>query len=165
MAFPIVFRPGRSQLTGDPFWSSVDRLVEDLWRSNAAQTQAAGFSPRLEVVERPNEFVVSAELPGIEEKAVDVEVHGNVLTLRGEKRVEKSEEQEGRHFTERVYGEFRRSIELPVDVQADKATASFKNGVLTIHLPKAEAAKVRHIPVNGGRAESVAAEAGEKSRR
>jgi len=147
MAFPIVFRPGRS-LVGDPFWSSVDRLVEDLWRSNAAQAAAAGFSPRLEVVERNSEFVVTAELPGVDEKDFQIEVHGNVLTIRGEKRTEESGEREGRHFTERVYGAFRRSIELPLEVQGDKASASFKNGVLTIALPKAEAAKVRHIPVS-----------------
>jgi len=70
-----------------------------------------------------------------------------VLTLRGEKRSEQTGEREGRHFTERVYGEFRRGIELPVEVSSEKASASFKNGVLTVTLPKAEASKVRHIPV------------------
>ncbi len=100
MAFPIVFRPGRSfmQDSGDPLWSSVDRLVEDLWRNNAAQA-AAGFAPRLEVVERENEYLVTAELPGLEEKDFQIEVHGNVLTLRGEKRSEQSGEEKGRHFT------------------------------------------------------------------
>src|SRR5512144_2999506 len=148
MAFPIVFRPGRSlaQNGGDPFWSSVDRLVEDLWRGNPAP--AAAFAPRLEVVERENEYLVTAELPGLEEKDFQIEVHGNVLTSRGEKRSETSGEQKGRHFSERVYGEFRRSIELPVEVSSEKASAAFKNGVLTVTLPKAETAKVRHIPVN-----------------
>lgn len=137
MAFPIVFRPGRS----------LDRLVEDLWRTSAVPT-APGFAPRLEVVEQESEFLVTAELPGLEEKDFQLEVHGNVLTLRGEKRSETSGEQKGRHFTERVYGEFRRAIELPVEVASDKASASFKNGVLTVTLPKAETAKVRYIPVN-----------------
>jgi HSP20 family protein len=126
----------------------VDRLVEDLWRSNAAQSAAAGFAPRLEVVERENEYLVTAELPGLEEKDFQIEVHGNVLTVRGEKRSETTGEQKGRHFSERVYGEFRRAVELPVEVSSDKASASFKNGVLTVTLPKAETAKVRHIPVN-----------------
>jgi HSP20 family protein len=149
MAFPIVFRPGRSfvQNSGDPLWSSVDRLVEDLRRNNAAQGPA-GFAPRLEVVERENEYLVTAELPGLEEKDFQIEVHGNVLTVRGEKRGEQSGEEQGRHFSERVYGAFRRGIELPVEVSSEKASASFKNGVLTVTLPKAEAAKVRHIPVN-----------------
>ena len=150
MAFPIVFRPGRSfaQSSGDPLWSSVDRLVEDLWRGGAAQTAVAAFAPRLEVFEHENEYLVTAELPGLEEKDFQIEVHGNVLTLRGEKRSEQSGEEKGRHFSERVYGEFRRGIELPVEVSSDKASASFKNGVLTVTLPKAETAKVRHIPVN-----------------
>jgi HSP20 family protein len=146
MAFPIVFRPGRSfvQSGGDPFWSSVDRFVEDLRGAPAA----ASFAPRLEVVERENEYLVTAELPGLEEKDFQIEVHGNVLTIRGEKRSERTGEEKGRHFSERVYGEFRRSIELPVEVASDKASAAFKNGVLTVTLPKAETAKVRHIPVN-----------------
>lgn len=150
MAFPIVFRPGRSLAhnPGEPFWSSVDRLVEDLWRNNAAQSAAVAFAPRLEVVERENEYLVTAELPGLEEKDFQIEVHGNVLTLRGEKRSETSTEEKGRHFSERVYGAFRRAIELPVEVSSDKASASFQNGVLTVTLPKAETAKVRHIPVN-----------------
>jgi HSP20 family protein len=147
MAFPIVFRPGRSLPShgANPIWSSVERLFEDLQRGDVAA--ASAFVPRLEVVEREGEFVVTAELPGLEEKDFQVEVHANVLTLRGEKRSEQTGEREGRHFTERVYGEFRRGIELPVEVQSEKVSASFKNGVLAITLPKAETAKVRNIPV------------------
>ena len=147
MSFPLIFRSGRSLSPGgaSPLWSSVERLVEDLQRDHAAQT--AAFAPRLEVVEHEGEFLVTAELPGVEEKDFQIEVHGNVLTLRGEKRSEQTGEREGRHFTERVYGEFRRGIELPVEVSSEKASASFKNGVLTVTLPKAEASKVRHIPV------------------
>jgi HSP20 family protein len=141
MAFPIVFRPSRS-------FVSMDRLAQDLLRSTAAQTTAPVFAPRLEVVEQESEFLVTAELPGLEESDFQLEVHGNVLTLRGEKRSEQSGEQNGRHFSERVYGAFRRAIELPVEVASEKASAAFKNGVLTVTLPKAETAKVRHIPVN-----------------
>jgi HSP20 family protein len=149
MAFPIVFRPGRSLPSRgvNPFWSSVERLVEDLQRGDVAAANA--FVPRLEVVEREGEYVVTAELPGLEEKDFQVEVHGNVLTLRGEKRSEQAGERDGQHFSERVYGAFRRGIELPVEVQSDKASASFKNGVLAVTLPKAETAKVRNIPVTG----------------
>ena len=147
MAFPIVFRPGRSLPSqgASPFWSSVERLIEDLQRGEVAP--ASTFVPRLEVLEREGEYVVTAELPGLEEKDFQVEVHGNVLTLRGEKRSEQTGEREGRHFTERVYGAFRRGIELPVEVQSEKTSASFKNGVLAVTLPKAETAKVRNIPV------------------
>jgi HSP20 family molecular chaperone IbpA len=148
MAFPIVFRSGRSLAPSgvNPFWSSVERLALDLQRDSAVQ--APGFAPRLEVVESESEFLVTAELPGLEEKDFEIEVHGNVLTVRGEKRSETTGEQKGRHFSERIYGEFRRAVGLPVEVSSEKASASFKNGVLTVTLPKAETAKVRHIPVN-----------------
>jgi HSP20 family protein len=148
MAFPIVFRSGRSLAPSgvNPFWSSVERLALDLQRDSAVQ--APGFAPRLEVVESESEFLVTAELPGLEEKDFQIEVHGNVLTVRGEKRSETTGEQKGRHFSERIYGAFRRAVELPVEVSSEKASASFKHGVLTVMLPKAETAKVRHIPVN-----------------
>ncbi len=147
MAFPIVFRSGRALSPNgvNPFWSSVERLALDLQRD--AAVQAPVFAPRLEVVERENEYVVTAELAGVEEKDFQVEVHGSVLTLRGEKRNENAEET-ARHVAERVYGAFHRAIELPVEVASDKASATFKNGVLSVTLPKAETAKVRHIPVN-----------------
>lgn len=150
MAVPSIFRTSSPFLTGgvDP-WSlsrSVDRLLEDIWRNDAA-VAAARFMPRLEVVEGDDEFVLTAELPGLEEKDFHVEVHGKVVTLRGEKRNERSGESEGRTWSERSYGEFRRVIELPAEVDAEKASASFKAGVLTVTLPKTSAARVRHVPV------------------
>lgn len=151
MTVPIVFRSGFPFVNGgrDPFWSlsrSMDRLLEDAWRNAPAASPA--FSPRLEVVERDDAFVVTAELPGIEEKDLGVEVHGNLLTLRGEKRSERSAESDGRAWSERIYGGFHRTVELPNEVQSDKVSASFKNGVLEVALPKSDAAKVRNIPVN-----------------
>lgn len=152
MAVPTVFRSGfqfpYATASADPFHSlarSVDRLLANEWRGGTAA--GAGFVPSLEVVEHDGEFVVTAELPGLEEKDLNLEVHGNVVTLRGEKRSERSGESEGRAWSERSYGEFRRAVELPADVQGDKASASFKNGVLAITLPKSETSKVRSIPV------------------
>jgi HSP20 family protein len=142
MAFPSIFRINPDH--------SIDRLFDDVWRSVASQPVAAAFAPRLDVVERESEFLVNAELPGLEEKDFSIEVHGSVLALRGEKKAEHVERKGACHWSERSYGSFRRVVELPVDVQADRASASFKNGVLTITLPKAESAKVRHIPVNAG---------------
>jgi HSP20 family protein len=123
----------------------MDRVLEDLWRG---ETAAPGrFVPQLEVVENENEFVLTAELAGVEEKDFHVEVHGKVVTLRGEKRSERTGENEGRSWSERAFGEFRRVIELPVEVDGEKATAAFKAGVLNVTLPKTSAAKVRHVPV------------------
>jgi len=141
MALPSIFRVNPDH--------SIERLFDDMWRGVATQP-AAAFAPRLDVVERESELLVNAELPGLEEKDFSLEVHGNVLTLRGEKRSEHEERKQGWHWNERSYGSFRRVVELPVEVDADKASASFKNGVLTVTLPKAESAKVRNIPVNAG---------------
>jgi HSP20 family protein len=135
MAFPSIFRghPAGAYLveSGDPFESS-DR---------------AGFAPRIDVVEREAEYQVTAELPGLEEKDFQLEVHRNLLTISGEKRVEQEGERKGWRWSERAYGRFRRSVQLPADVATDKASASFKGGLLTVTLPKAESARVRNIPV------------------
>ncbi len=152
MAFPSIFRghPISSfDESGDPV-GSLERALENLWRGTGAPataTPAGGFAPRIDVVERAAEYLVTAELPGLEEKDFQLEVHGNVLTLTGEKRTEHEEERKGWRWSERSYGSFRRSIQLPVEVASDKASAAFKNGVLTVTLPKAEHAQVRQIPV------------------
>jgi HSP20 family protein len=123
----------------------MDRVLDDLWRGETAAS--ARFVPRLEVVENENEFVLTAELPGLEEKDFHVEVHGKVVTLRGEKRSERTGENEGRTWSERTFGEFRRVIELSAEVDGEKATAAYKGGVLSVTLPKTSAAKVRHVPI------------------
>jgi HSP20 family protein len=152
MAFPSIFRghPIHSfDESGDPV-GSLERALENLWRgagASAAVPPAGGFAPRIDVVERASEYLVTAELPGLDEKDFQLEVHGNVLTLTGEKRTEHEQERKGWRWTERSYGSFRRAIQLPVEVASDKASAAFKNGVLTITLPKAEHAQVRQIPV------------------
>jgi HSP20 family protein len=136
MAFPSIFRSPVAALleSADPF-------------APAERTLAGGFVPRLDVVEREAEYLVTAELPGLEEKDFQLEVHGNTVTLSGEKRSEADAERRGWRWSERAYGSFRRAIQLPLDVAAEKASATFKNGVLEITLPKAEHARVRHIPV------------------
>jgi HSP20 family protein len=149
MAVPTIFRTAAPFYTGrDPLWEvsrSMDRMLEELSRAEGGGV--ARFVPRLEVVETENEFIATAELPGLEEKDVHIEVHGSVLTVRGEKKSERTGENEGRTWSERSYGEFRRVIELPSEVHAEKATASFKNGVLTVTLPKSDAARVRNVPI------------------
>lgn len=140
MAFPSIFRahPVAGWLeTGDLF-GPLDRGL------------VGGFVPRIDVLEREAEYLVTAELPGLEEKDFQLEVHGNALTLSGEKRSELEQERKGWRWAERSYGSFRRSIQLPTDVASDQASATYKNGVLTITLPKAEHARVRHIPVTSG---------------
>jgi HSP20 family protein len=151
MAFPSIFRGYPAHLESSDPLGSLDRVVDGLWRGLGAGAVPAsgGFAPRIDVIEREAEYLVTAELPGLEEKDFQLEVHGNALAIAGEKRVEhQEEERRGWRWSERAYGSFRRSVQLPTDVASDKASATFRNGVLTITLPKAEHARVRHIPVS-----------------
>ena len=91
--------------------------------------------------------VVKAELPGMEKDAVHVDISGDVVTLRGEKKKDEEIAEEDYYCCERAYGAFSRRIRLPVEVEAEKASATFKNGVLEMRLPKSEAAKRRSIPI------------------
>jgi len=96
-----------------------------------------GFmAPRVDVKETDKAVVVSAELPGIDEKDVELVLKDGVLTLKGEKKYEKDQNDENVHTMERSYGSFRRSFQIPDSVDADKIDASFDKGVLTITLPR-----------------------------
>lgn len=130
----------------------MNRLFDDFWRDfggNSFGLTSSFEFPRVEMSETDREFRVEAELPGMDEKDVEVLLNDGVLTLRGEKKSES--EDKGRRLTERFYGRFERQIVLPVDVQEDKVNASFKKGVLTVTLPKSaeSAARVKRIPIKG----------------
>ena len=104
-------------------------------------TETGGvYSPRIDVKETKGALKISAEMPGIDEKDIDVSVHDGMLTISGEKKVVKEDDELGYHRTERSYGCFARDISLPDMVVTDKIEAKFKNGVLTVTLPKTEKA-------------------------
>ena len=146
---------------GNPFLSlhrEMNRLFDDAFSRIgggapsllATMPSWSGASwPTLEVNASDKDVRVSAELPGIDEKDIEVLVDDDVLTIRGEKKSET--EDAGRGFSERWYGRFERSIALPFEVEDERAEASFKNGVLTVTLPKSPAAqqKVKRIAING----------------
>lgn len=93
-------------------------------------------APPVDFVERPNEFEVTAELPGLDHKDVEVKVANGALVIHGEKKMEREEKEEGMFFSERRYGSFRRSFRLPENVDAEKIAASFEKGVLKVTMPK-----------------------------
>lgn len=139
----------------------VDRLFEDFWRGFNAPVQsrmgtgAGAMTPRIDVAENENDVVVTAELPGIDEKDVDLTLADNALVIAGEKRAETEKSEQGYRYTERSFGSFRRTIPLGIEVVEDKVEASFKNGVLTVTLPKSpdSRAKRRKIEIKGAGAE------------
>jgi HSP20 family protein len=104
-------------------------------------------SPALDLYEEKDEIVAKAEIPGIEKDAIEVNVTDHLLTIKGEKKKEEETKEKNFYRSERSYGSFSRSVELPADVHGEKARASFKNGVLEIHLPKTEEAKKKEVKV------------------
>lgn len=148
----IPWKRGKAIAERDPigaFQREVNALFDDFF-SNGHMTGLESFSPRVDVKENEKEFQITAELPGIDEKDVEIGVAGDTVTIKGEKKAEKEEKGEERYYLERSYGAFRRSFSLPCEVDADKASASYKKGVLSITLPKAAAAaKTKKIAVKG----------------
>ena len=105
------------------------------------------WSPRVDISEKDAEYLVRADLPGLSKEEVKITLHDNVLTIRGEKKEEVKEESKNYHLCERRYGKFMRSFRLPTQVDNLKIDANFKDGVLTIALPKSEAAKPKEIEI------------------
>jgi HSP20 family protein len=134
------------------FHEEMNRLFDDFWRDldgvGTSLMPSIGF-PRVEVIETEREVKVEAELPGMEEKDIEVLLHNGILTLRGER--QSANQDEHRRVSERYYGQFQRRIVLPADVDGDKVTASFQKGVLTVTLPKTARAmeNVKRIRING----------------
>ncbi len=126
------------------FSEEMDRLFEDSglggWHSPAFGSQPDRFatstwSPQVEVFERDNQLVVRTDLPGMTKDDIQVDVTDDALIIRGERKSEREEDEEGYYRSERSYGSFYRQIPLPKGVTADKATADFRNGVLEISMP------------------------------
>ena len=130
----------------------VNRLFDDVFRGFGVPS-LGGFDrsfawPNMEFGETDKDIRITAELPGLDEKDVELALEDGVLTLRGEKRSEVDDKDRG--YSERSYGRFERRIALPNGIEADKAKATFRNGVLTVTLPKSAASNenLRRIPVN-----------------
>jgi HSP20 family protein len=129
--------------------SEMDRLVDtflfgvpqrgDFW-------EGAEWLPAVDVAETKNEIVVNVEIPGMDPKEFDISLSEGTLTIRGEKKQDRVEE-ENYHLTERRYGTFSRWIPLPQEVESDKISSSYKNGVLTVTLPKSEGTKGKEIKI------------------
>lgn len=143
----------RSESSPDLFGTlqrEVNRVFDQMFGA-AAPTSLGAFAPSVEMKETEQGVAITAELPGMEEKDVEITLDGDLLTLSGEKRQEKSEDKAGLHISERSYGAFRRSLRLPWVADPAKADAHFEKGVLTITLPRPPEAEAttRRIPIKG----------------
>lgn len=125
----------------------MNRLFDFSWPSRDSGL-FSGWSPAVDVYDDKDNFVVNCELPGMKKSEIEISLHDGVLTIGGERKQE-SERKEGETFrSERYFGKFQRSVTLPASVDGSKVKASYKDGLLSIELPKAEDAKPRHIEVN-----------------
>jgi HSP20 family protein len=127
-----------------PRWSPFRRSFSP-WRGGSA---VAMPPVDLDVYEEKDEIVAKAELPGIAKDQISVNISDHTLTIRGEKKKDEEVKDENYHYSERSYGSFVRTIDLPTEVETEKAKASFKDGVLEIRLPKSETARKKQITVN-----------------
>ncbi len=125
----------------DRFWDSFFE------RRSMKAEEGLEFFPSIDLAEKANELVVKCEVPGMDPKDIDISLSDGVLTIRGEKKQEREEKEADYHLVERSYGSFSRSIQLPKEVQSDKISASYKNGILKITLPKSEEAKKKEIKI------------------
>jgi len=108
---------------------------------------AAEWLPSAEITESQDRVFVKAELPGMGEKDIDLSISGNVLTIRGEKKRVKEDKDENHYLGDRYYGSFRRTFQLPTDIDQEHAEATFKKGVLSISILKVEESKIRKIEI------------------
>jgi HSP20 family protein len=123
----------------------LDRFAEPVWEP--FEMVGGDWAPKLDVSETKDAMVVTAEMPGVDPKEIEIALTGDLLTLKGEKKKETEEKEEHHHRVERTYGAFLRSVRLPMAVDGSKVTATFKNGVLVVTLPKTPASKGTMIPV------------------
>jgi HSP20 family protein len=126
----------------------MNRLFDGFFRDGLQEDAFSSvWAPAVDVSERDNEYVVNVELPGVSRDDVNIVMENNVLTIRGEKK-QKNEETKGNvHRIERTYGSFQRSFTIPATIRSEKIDANFKDGVLTVTLPKDEGSKPKQIEV------------------
>ena len=147
MANLMRWHPVREMAT---FQDRMDRLFEDFWgREEGESTSLGAWAPLSDLREDEKEFVATVELPGVSDEDVQVQVINNLLQVSGERKFEHEDKRERYHRIERSYGQFQRSWQLPTSVDSSKVTAECRDGVLTVRLPKSEAAQPKQIEVQG----------------
>jgi HSP20 family protein len=126
----------------------INRIFEDLNLRGAGDSALTSWSPAVDIYETEHELVVKADLPDVDEKDLDVRVENNILTIHGERKFEKKVNEDNYLRVERAYGSFSRSFSLANTVNTDAIMAEYRNGVLTLTIPKREEAKPKQIKVN-----------------
>jgi HSP20 family protein len=127
-----------------------NRLFESTFPGRASESALTTWAPAVDIQETENELVLKADLPGLEEKDIDLRVENNTLTIRGERKFEKQVNEDNYLRVERSYGSFSRSFSLPNTINTEAIHAEYKNGVLTVQMPKRAESKPKQVKVNVG---------------
>lgn len=125
----------------------MDRLFDRMWERDLPGRGIGEWTPVLDFSENKDSFIVTMEVPGLDPKDIKISLQDQILTISGERKKEEEEKDERFYRIERSYGAFTRSIRLPMPVEEHRVNAIFKNGVLTISIPKAEASKGIFVPI------------------
>jgi len=130
----------------------MDRIFNELipfsWRLDESEARMNMWSPRTDMMETNDEYIVEVDLPGMNKKDITINVQDNLLSIEGERKEEVTEEHNGYLRNERSFGTFKRAFSLPVSVVEEKVKAAFKNGVLTVNIPKAEKGKRKKVTID-----------------
>jgi len=127
----------------------VNRLFEGTFpQGRAGEADLATWAPAVDIYEGQDELVAQVDLPGVQEKDIDIRLENNTLTIRGERKFEKNVNEENYLRVERAYGSFTRTFSLPNTVNAEAIRADYNQGVLTVHMPKREESKPKQVKIN-----------------
>jgi HSP20 family protein len=140
----------------DPF-NELQRLTDQILRTGAPEGAARTFAPAVDIFEDENAVYVKAEVPGVSAKDVHIDVENNVLTIHGERKLEREDKREGYHRIETMYGTFTRSFSLPESADAEHVEADLNDGMLTVKIPKKPEVSPKRIEVKAKSPEKVAA--------
>lgn len=147
----------------DPFSTEVSRLFNTLLSGgDNAGGEIQRWTPAMDLVEREDHFLLKADLPGMSEEHVQIEVHDSTLRISGKREAEEEQTERGWYRMERSFGSFSRSLTLPEGVNADAIAASFDKGVLEVRIPKPEERQPRRVEIQAGRAPAVEGTATER---
>src|SRR6202166_5319080 len=139
------FEPSRSS---HPLQEQINRMLNNVLERTGEESNLTTWAPAVDIFETEHELVVKADLPDVDPKNLDIQIQNNILTIRGERKFEKNVKEENYLRVERAYGSFSRIFSLANTVNSDAIKADYKNGVLTLSIPKREEAKPKQIKVN-----------------
>jgi HSP20 family protein len=128
----------------------MNRLFEETFSQGSRDVEAGGWYPAVDIMEKGDEIIIKLEIPEVAQQSIDIQIEGNAITIKGERQLERGTKREHYHRLERPYGRFSRSFSLPPTIDHEKVTASHKDGILRVVLPKKEEMKPKQINVEVG---------------